>query len=45
MWPPGDPVLSDHGLQRNLGADHYATSLRDCVNICASLARQSDKAA
>jgi predicted PurR-regulated permease PerM len=34
LWSPEDSVLQDERLRATIGAEHYATSLRDAVMIC-----------
>jgi predicted PurR-regulated permease PerM len=34
LWSPEDSVLRDERLRATIGAEHYATSLRDAVMIC-----------
>ena len=37
-WPEGDKPLGDEAVSTNLGADYYATSLREAVNACREAA-------
>jgi predicted PurR-regulated permease PerM len=43
LWPADDKVLQDEGLRRNLGADHYVSSLRDGVVCCLKVATSTDR--
>jgi len=36
--PEGDKPLGDEAVSTNLGADYYATSLREAVNACREAA-------
>ncbi|WP_137128429.1 AI-2E family transporter [Roseomonas sp. HF4] len=42
LWPAGEAVLSDTGMQAAIGADIYTTSLHDTVEACATAARTTD---
>ncbi|RAI58628.1 AI-2E family transporter [Roseicella frigidaeris] len=44
LWPEGEPVLRDRQLQVALGTDQVATTLREAVQACLQVARQSDAA-
>ncbi len=41
LWPAEDAVLTDKQLRAAIGADFYATSLREAVNICVEAATQA----
>jgi len=43
LWPAGEAVLTDERLRTAIGADDYATSLRDVVAAALSAARQAGK--
>jgi predicted PurR-regulated permease PerM len=46
VWPSEDPIRVDQRLRAVVGADHYASSLRDAVGICLDVAGgQGDKQA
>jgi predicted PurR-regulated permease PerM len=43
IWPTEDPIRVDQRLRAVVGADHYASSLREAVEICLAIATgQSD---
>jgi predicted PurR-regulated permease PerM len=39
LWPRESPAMPDPGTQSYIGADHYARTLKDAVEICVGLAR------
>lgn len=41
LWPEGDKALTDKAVSTALGADYYATSLREAVNACRHASRFS----
>jgi predicted PurR-regulated permease PerM len=41
LWPADDVILTDQELRAAVGADHYATSLRDAVAACIGEARKA----
>ena len=41
LWPAEDALLGDERLRAAVGADHYATSLRDAVQACLVVAGAS----
>jgi predicted PurR-regulated permease PerM len=45
LWPADDPVLTDRELRAAVGADHYATSLREAVEAGTQEARRAAAAA
>jgi predicted PurR-regulated permease PerM len=46
IWPTEDPIRVDQRLRAVVGADHYASSLRESVEICLAIAAgQSDSTA
>ena len=40
LWPAEDEVLQDQRLRAVIGADHYASSLHDAVQICVRVAHE-----
>jgi predicted PurR-regulated permease PerM len=40
LWPAEEAVLKDRQLQKAVGADHYASSLREAVTVCLDVARE-----
>jgi predicted PurR-regulated permease PerM len=38
IWPSEDPIRVDQRLRTVVGADHYASSLREAVGICLDIA-------
>jgi predicted PurR-regulated permease PerM len=34
LWPEGDKAVTDKAVSATIGADYYATSLREAVNAC-----------
>src|SRR5271165_1225777 len=45
LWPAEDTVLKDERLRSAVGADYYASSLRDAVNACLEAAQKIDNRA
>lgn len=45
LWPEQDSVLSDAGLQREIGADVYVSTLQQSVEACLAEARATIKLA
>jgi hypothetical protein len=43
LWPAQDTDLVDGDLRRTLGADFYATSLREAVRTCLAEAHQAPR--
>jgi hypothetical protein len=43
LWPAQDTDLVDGNLRRTLGADFYATSLREAVRTCLAEAHQATR--
>ena len=39
LWPAEDAALTDKTTQSRIGADYFASSLRDAVNACLKAAR------
>ncbi len=39
IWPTEDPIRVDQRLRAVVGADHYASSLREAVGICLDIAK------
>jgi hypothetical protein len=34
LWPAGDAALTDQGMRAQIGADYYARSLQEAVDLC-----------
>jgi predicted PurR-regulated permease PerM len=45
LWPPTDEVLRDDRLRATIGADDYASTLREAVEACLAASRWSEPAA
>ena len=43
LWPEEDEVMQDDRLRAAIGADFYATSLRDAVAVCLTEAAASSE--
>jgi predicted PurR-regulated permease PerM len=41
LWPGDDPAMPDRSLQAELGADYYARTLGEAVEICLQVAKAS----
>jgi hypothetical protein len=44
LWPAEEAVLRDDRLRAAVGADYYATSLREAVTACLEAARGAEEA-
>jgi hypothetical protein len=40
LWPAEEAVLKDPQVQKQVGADHYTSSLREAVTACLEVARE-----
>jgi predicted PurR-regulated permease PerM len=45
LWPSGDSSVSDLGLRAEFGANYYAMTLQDAVQICVKAAHLSERTA
>jgi hypothetical protein len=43
LWPSDDEVLTEERVRAIIGADYYATSLREAVNFCVQTAHKLDE--
>ena len=41
LWPNDDPAMPDERARAALGADHYMRTLKDAVEVCISLVKES----
>ncbi len=41
LWPSEDAALTDQVIQKEIGADYFASSLRDAVDACLKAARKA----
>ncbi|MBV8455852.1 MAG: AI-2E family transporter [Acetobacteraceae bacterium] len=39
FWAAGDPFLRNQAARREIGADHYVSSLREALNACLNVTR------
>jgi hypothetical protein len=45
LWPSEDAVLKDERVRVVIGADYFATSLREALDTCVEVAQQKADAA
>ena len=44
LWPSDDEVLKEERVRAIIGADYYATSLREAVTFCVEAAHKAGEA-
>jgi predicted PurR-regulated permease PerM len=42
LWPASDTALTDQGMRAQIGADYYAGSLREAVEVCIHANRKDE---